>query len=62
MALGGGGFLYEGLGLQTTFRKRSTIQSPGGKLLERDGGLLPALRTIHNLGLSSLNLGVGAAH
>ena len=30
MALGGGGFLYEGLGLQTTFRNRSTIQSPEG--------------------------------
>ena len=24
------GFLYEGLGLQTTFRNRSTIQSPVG--------------------------------
>ena len=51
-----------GTGVADPIEKQVHHSVSCGELLKRDGGILPALRTIHNLALSSLNSGAGAAH
>ena len=62
--LSGGGFLCEGLdhGAAKQFQKQVRPLSLQCELPKKNGGHLPAFRTICNLGLSALNSGGGATH